>query len=156
MFRQVKALCGVPPVTPVLTPEVIEQARADAQTILDGLDDDIEEEPIEDEFDVQSFREACRRADASQRRKPIDVLIERLRRLMEPDVTLERPWHETNHPWRAEGRAAESTVEAIKVAVRARGAAALEEPPTQERLRRCDRAAVAEIDRWLSKNGITR
>ena len=42
-------------------------------------------------------------------------------------------------------------VEAIKQSVRDRGIAALKEPATRERLGRCDRAARAEIDRWLTR-----
>jgi hypothetical protein len=53
-------------------------------------------------------------------------------------------------------RADETTVEAIKHAVRVRGAAALHEPSTRERLSRCDADALAVIDSWLAKRGIAK
>jgi hypothetical protein len=43
------------------------------------------------------------------------------------------------------------TVEAILVAVRERGLAALEEPATLERLARCDAAAVQELTKRITK-----
>jgi hypothetical protein len=46
------------------------------------------------------------------------------------------------------------TIEAIKQAVRDRGVSALDEPSTQQRLQRCDAAAIAEIDQWILKRGI--
>jgi hypothetical protein len=75
-----------------------------------------------------TFQAACRKADQAVRRRPQTIRA---------------------HP------TPEVTIEAIKVAVRDRGVAALNEPATRERLSRCDKEAIAEIDRWLSKNGIT-
>jgi hypothetical protein len=46
-----------------------------------------------------------------------------------------------------------STIEAIMFCVRERGPKALHEPANIERLRRCDDAAIAEIDTRLSKLG---
>jgi hypothetical protein len=43
------------------------------------------------------------------------------------------------------------TVEAIMLAVRERGIAALNEPKNIERLRRCDETALAEINRRISR-----
>jgi len=45
----------------------------------------------------------------------------------------------------------QSTVEAILHCVRERGPAALEEPDNVERLRRCDPAALAQINQQISK-----
>jgi hypothetical protein len=42
-------------------------------------------------------------------------------------------------------------VEAIKQSVRDGGIAVLKEPATRDRLSQCDRAARAEIDRWLTR-----
>jgi hypothetical protein len=42
-------------------------------------------------------------------------------------------------------------VEAIKQSVRDRGIAVLKEPATRDWLSQCDRAARAEIDRWLTR-----
>jgi len=47
------------------------------------------------------------------------------------------------------------TIEAVKQAVRDRGVSALDEPPTQQRLQQCDSTAIAEIDHWLLKRGIS-
>jgi|EndMetStandDraft_8_1072994.scaffolds.fasta_scaffold717427_2 hypothetical protein len=74
-----------------------------------------------------TFQAACRKADQAVRRPQI------IRARPTPGVT----------------------IEAIKVAVRARGVAALDEPATRERLSRCDKQAIADIDLWLSKYGIT-
>ena len=48
----------------------------------------------------------------------------------------------------------EVTVEAIKQAVREGGAGALEEPSIKLKLQSCDLSALAELDRWLLKQGI--
>jgi hypothetical protein len=45
----------------------------------------------------------------------------------------------------------QATIEAILYCVRARGPAALKEPANIERLRRCDAAALAQIDARLAK-----
>lgn len=45
-----------------------------------------------------TFAAACRAADQKQRRQPPDPTIERARRLLADDVTLERAWHELNKP----------------------------------------------------------
>ena len=47
----------------------------------------------------------------------------------------------------------EVSIEAIKHSVRTRGAAALDEPATRERLSRCDPEAIAKINRWLIDKG---
>jgi hypothetical protein len=68
--------------------------------------------------------------------------LARLRRLMADDVTLERAWHEINHPT---GRAAESTVDALMRALRERGTAALAEPETRRRLADLSSTQVREV-----------
>jgi hypothetical protein len=47
------------------------------------------------------------------------------------------------------------TIEAVRQAVRDRGVSALDEKQTRERLQQCDPAAIAEIDHWLLKRGIS-
>jgi hypothetical protein len=49
-----------------------------------------------------------------------------------------------------------TVVEAIMYCVRARGPEAFDEPKNQERLRRCDNAALAQIDRRMAKLGVTK
>jgi hypothetical protein len=47
-------------------------------------------------WDPHEFRRMCREADNKQRRKPADPRLEKLRRLMADDISLERAWHEFN------------------------------------------------------------
>jgi hypothetical protein len=101
-----------------------------------------------------SFCAACQKADAEARTQRERDKTARLRSLMSDSVSLDRAWAELNN-----NRPTPLViVEAIKVAVRARGIAALQEPATRARLRSCDVAAAAEFDRWLSnfKQGISR
>ena len=88
------------------------------------------------------FCQMCREADrkaAAQRRREHDL----------PqgweDMSLGALWERLNNPWRT----SPSTIEAILVAVRTRGLAALKEPANLERLHRCDAKAQAEIDRRI-------
>jgi hypothetical protein len=109
---------------------------------------DLEEafEGLIDEDEMASFWRACDRADDRQRRKSADPKLERLHRLMDDDVSLERAYAAINS-----GRPTpESTIEAIKQAVRDRGVKALEEPDTKARLQNCDNAARKELQRWSS------
>jgi hypothetical protein len=103
-----------------------------------------------DEYDGLSstFAKLCREADEKQRRKLPDPRLERLRRLMADDVTLERAWHEINHPT---DRAAASTIEALMFALRERGTAALAEGPVRERLAQLDRAQVLQVGDRLQR-----
>jgi hypothetical protein len=55
-------------------------------------------------------------------------------------------WLNDPHRWQTP----QSTIEAVMVAVRARGIAALKEPATIERLMRCDDAAKGEINRRIA------
>ena len=68
--------------------------------------------PADGEYDGLSstFAKLCREADEKQRRKLPDPRLERLRRLMDDDVSIERAWHEINHPT---DRAAASTVQTL-------------------------------------------
>jgi uncharacterized protein len=75
----------------------------------------------------------------------------RLQRLVDDDVSLQRAYEQ-----RMKARpTSNATIEAVKQAVRDRGVSALDEVGTQERLRRCDAAAITEIDQWLLKRGIS-
>ena len=89
------------------------------------------------------FCEMCREVDrkaAAQRRREHDL----------PqgweDMSLGALWERLNDP----RRTTQSTIEAILVAVRTRGLAALREPANIERLRRCDAQARAEINRRIA------
>jgi hypothetical protein len=62
-------------------------------------------------------------------------------------ASLPRLWAELNDPHKRPTPAV--TIEAILYCVRTRGLAALKEPDNRERLSRCDRAALAEINRRI-------
>lgn len=108
----------------------------------------------DDEYEglSRSFAAACRAADRKQRRERVDPALERLRRLMPREVTLERAWHETNLPWRSEGRASEWTVEALMFALRG-GLGALKDQSNQRRLRELSdaqlQAVAARVQRFM-------
>lgn len=57
-------------------------------------DDDVSDENIN--FEDSTFAAACEAADEKQRRRPSDPQLEKLRRLMDGDVSLERAWAELN------------------------------------------------------------
>ena len=67
-----------------------------------------------------------------------------LRQLMADNVTLERAWAEIKRA-HFHGRAAESTVEALMLALRERGAAALAEPECQKRLANISTAQMRDV-----------
>jgi hypothetical protein len=73
----------------------------------------------------------------------------RLRKLMADNLPLEHLWWEINDL--RNRPTPEVTIEAILLSVRERGVAALKEPKNIERLRRCDAAALAQIDARLGK-----
>jgi hypothetical protein len=99
-----------------------------------------EEVSIMDTFDA-----ACRRADRKAASQPRNEGLERLRRLLDADVSIERAWAELN----GNRSTAEATVEAVKEAVRSRGVSALDESATRERLARCGAKALNALDDWL-------
>jgi hypothetical protein len=68
-----------------------------------------------------------------------------LLRLLDPSISLERAWNEMNSGAVTEGRAAVSTVEALMFGLRARGAKALDETHTRQRLTQLDDDQALEI-----------
>jgi hypothetical protein len=69
--------------------------------------------------------------------------------LLDDKVSLDRAWHEINHP--AARPTPSVTIEAIWLCVRERGIAALAEKSNQERLTRCDDKGRAELERRIEK-----
>ena len=67
---------------------------------------------------------------------------------MADDVSIERAWHEINHPT---DRAAASTVEALMLALRERGTAALTEPDVECRLGALSESQLHEVCARLQK-----
>src|SRR5262249_43179053 len=125
-------------------------ARDDLPRDVDVVSDLVEEEIpavsaafADDDYDGLSstFAKLCREADEKQRRKLPDPRLERLRRLMDDDVSIERAWHEIYHPT---DRAAASTVEALMLALRERGVAALAEGPVRQRLVQLDEEQIVK------------
>ena len=68
-----------------------------------------------------------------------------LLRLLDPSTSLERAWNEMNSRAVTEGRAAVSTVEALIFGLRERGAKALRETHTRQRLTQLDDDQALEI-----------
>ena len=75
-------------------------------------------------------------------------MLQRLRRLLDDQVSLESAWAELNDPRRRS--TPRVTLEAIVQSVCERGVAAMKEPANIERLLRCDPAAKAEINRRIA------
>jgi hypothetical protein len=67
--------------------------------------------------------------------------------LLDDSVSIDRAYREIG----ADRPTPQATVEAVMSAVRERGLKALTEPDTQERIARCDAAAIAEINRRIAK-----
>jgi hypothetical protein len=159
LLGRVRRLCGV-----MVRPDFelnVATALQEAREVLAREDEMAVEYEIEIEDDDKpcgswsspSWREAAVAYQTARGDHILEVETEperlrRLRRLMEPGVTLERAW--SDHPWRAEGRAAESIVEALMVRLR-RGLEALEEPDTRRRLTELSDDQVLEVAARLQK-----
>jgi hypothetical protein len=74
------------------------------------------------------------------------------RRLMQPGISLQQAYWEITDPSNRPTPAV--VVEAVILAVRERRLAALKEPATVERLRRCDAAARDEINQRIQMLGL--
>jgi hypothetical protein len=64
-------------------------------------------------------------------------------------LSLDAPWNNLNDPQRY--ATPQWTVEAILYCVRTRGLAALKEPDNEERLSRCDEAAMKQIHERIER-----
>jgi hypothetical protein len=74
------------------------------------------------------------------------------RELFDDNVSLEAAYRRLNEPRR--WPTPQATIEAIMYCARERGIDALKEPKNQERLRQCDEAARAQINRRIEKLGL--
>jgi hypothetical protein len=111
----------------------------------------------EEAWSAPSWTTAAVEYRESQGERPLIVEIkpERLqwlRRLMEPGISLQQAYLEINDPCNRPTPAV--VVEAVMLAVRERGLAALREPATIERLERCDAAARTEINQRIEMLGL--
>jgi hypothetical protein len=96
-----------------------------------------------------SFCALCRRADAKHRGGNDGSAITRTRRLLHDNVSLDAIYRGLND---ARSRPTpQTTIEAILYCVRERSFKALDEPYNIERLRRCDEAALAQINTRIVK-----
>jgi hypothetical protein len=68
-----------------------------------------------------------------------------LLRLLDPSISLQRAWNEMSSRAVIEGRAAMSTVEALMFGLRERGATALDETHSRQRLTQLDDDQALEI-----------
>jgi hypothetical protein len=109
-----------------------------------ALGPEIAEEAFNIVMGMDTFEAACRRADVKVKR---DEHNDRLRALLCDNVSLVSAWT------LIEKRRAtsEATVEALWQSVKERGVEALNDPTNQDRLRRCDATAIAEINRRIAK-----
>jgi hypothetical protein len=100
------------------------QQAAEARGLVDMIGQDAVQNlmveafaPLRDEVPIdipvdETFAEACRKADEKQRRKPSDSRLERLRELMDDDISLDRAWRELNK--RAPGDVPTATLQAAE------------------------------------------
>src|SRR5215467_828042 len=88
---------------------------------------------------VDTFERACRKADRKAAARPRDHRLERLRRLLEDEVSLERAWHELND---VRNRSTpKATIDAVWWAICERGMGALAEPRIADRIANFNEAA---------------
>jgi hypothetical protein len=105
-----------------------------------ALGPEIAEEAFNIVMGMDTFEAACRRADAKA--KNPSEHIKQLRALLCDDVSLVSAWTLIQ-------RRHAASREALCESVKERGVEALTDPTNQDRLRRCDAAAIAEIDRRI-------
>jgi hypothetical protein len=90
-----------------------------------------------------TFARACRAADARARKRYKDPDLERLRRLLAPDISLLQAEREINAHWRSQGAAA-VTVDALVFSLR-RGLDAIKHPDHQRRLSELSDEQMREV-----------
>jgi hypothetical protein len=93
---------------------------------------------------MDTFEVACHRADAKHKRNP---RTEQLCAIINDDISYER----ARFLLRQGRPTPKPTLDAIKVALREHGLSALEAPSTKQRLKTCDDAAMADLDRFIQK-----
>ncbi len=77
----------------------------------------------------------------------VEIEPEKLRRLLDDSISIDRAYREIN----ANRPTPQATIEAVLSEIGEHGMTALAEPRNQERLSRCDAAALAEINRRIAK-----
>lgn len=157
LFAAVRELCGVPPVVPEFTPEMVAVALAEARQILEReeaiAEGDAHDAPEGDRDSKPWHSDGWKRAAAAYRAergdRPLVVEIapddlQRIRALLAPEISLTRAYAEISAR-HTRDRAAPSTVEALMYLLRERGVKALDEPDTRRRLVQLDDSQALEV-----------
>jgi hypothetical protein len=101
--------------------------------------------------DLSAFEPACDVAEAeAKKRCAADPEFQRLNRLNDVAISLQRAWEEMNGLHKRP--VPQVIVEAIWHCVRERGLAAFNEAANRERLNKCDEAARAELKRRITRH----
>jgi hypothetical protein len=97
-------------------------------------------------WEGESWKEAARKNRAEREVAPRKEHpgMEQLRRLLDPNVSIERAWTEI-YRHRQTGRVAASSVEALTLELRERGEAALAKPESRRRLAALSTTQVREV-----------
>ena len=163
LFAAVRELCGVPPVVPEFTPEMVAVALAEARQILEReeaiAEGDADDAPEGDRqrahagtYDSKPWHsDGWKRAAAAYRAecgdRPLVVAIapddlHRIRALLAPEISLTRAYAEISAR-HTRDRAA--PVEALMYSLRERGVKTLDEPDTRRRLVQLDDSQALEV-----------
>jgi hypothetical protein len=109
---------------------------------------EIAEEAFAAVMGIGTFEAACRKADAKARGRN-DPKVKRLLGLLDEGVSLPAALAAMQKGCPIP----EATVEAIRQAVREGGAGALDDQSIKLKLQSCDHSALADLDRWLLRQG---
>ncbi len=106
------------------------------------------EDRLTDGWSSSGWRDAAAEYHAARggRVSIVEIEPEKLRRLLDDSISIDRAYREIN----ANRPTPQTTIEAVIVSVRERGVKALSEPDTLARLAGCDEAARAEINRRVA------
>jgi hypothetical protein len=77
---------------------VIELGQDAVQAIMVEAFAPLRDDLPRDDYDGSTFAAACDAADEKQRRKAEDPHLEKLRRLLDDDVSIESAWHQVSRP----------------------------------------------------------
>src|SRR5262249_31115176 len=171
LFAAVRGLCGVPPVVPEFTSEMVAVALAEARQILEReeaiAEGDADDAPEGDRqpahagtYDSKPWHSdgwkraaAAYRAERGDRALVVEIApddLQRIRALLAPEISLTRAYAEISAR-HTRDRAAASTVEALMYSLRERGVKARDEPDTRRRLVQLDDSQVLEVAGLLQR-----
>jgi len=116
-------------------------ADTDWSAVIDGCRD-VLAIAVGENTNMDTFERACREANRKAEARPRDPRLERLRRLLDDDISLERAWHEPNQM----SGAPAATVEALAYSLR-RGVGELTKPSTLRRLSELAESQIKSVCR---------